>query len=265
MSAELIVVPHVLGREGAGMGAGPLALAEEAASAVGADRVVRIGLSEPFGNEVAACFDLNRQVAGAVAAARERGALPVVLTGNCLTQQAVVAGLGSPPPALVWLDAHADFHTPETTESGFLDGGALSMTVGDCWTALCATVPGFSPVPARQILLVGVRDVEAAERERLEASELRELPAGEVGELASRWPPGDRVSLHLDLDVLDPAHGRANAFAVGPGIAPDELADVVVTAAARGLAAVTVSAYDPAFDAGGGVREAALAALRRAR
>ena len=48
-------------------------------------------LSEPFGNEIGACFDLNRQVARAVADARARDALPVVLTGNCHTQQAVVS------------------------------------------------------------------------------------------------------------------------------------------------------------------------------
>ena len=118
MAVELIVVPYVLGREGVGMGAGPLALEAGAAEALKAERVVRIGLSAPFTNEIGACFDLNRQVAHAVAGARERGACPVVMTGNCHTQQAVVAGLGAHELALVWLDCHAaDFHTPETTET----------------------------------------------------------------------------------------------------------------------------------------------------
>ena len=84
MAIELIVVPYVIGREGAGMGAGPLVLAAGAAAALQPERVHRIALSEPFGNEIGACFDLNRQVAQAVAGVRERGALPVVLTGNCL-------------------------------------------------------------------------------------------------------------------------------------------------------------------------------------
>ena len=164
MPIELIVVPYVLGREGAGMGAGPLALEAAASEALEADRVERIALSAPFGNETGACFDLNRQVARAVAGARERAALPVVMTGNCHTQQAVVAGLGARDLALVWLDCHADFHTPETTESGFFDGTALSMTIGDCWTALCATVPGFAPLPADRVVLAGARDIEPAER-----------------------------------------------------------------------------------------------------
>jgi arginase len=258
---ELIVVPYVLGREGVGMGAGPLALEAGAAEALNADRVQRIALSEPFTNEIGACFDLNRQVAHAVAAARARGALPVVLTGNCHTQQAVVAGLGSDQLALVWLDCHADFHTPETTESGFFDGTALSMTVGDCWAGLCGTVAGFAPLPAGRVVLAGVRDVEPAERRRLDGSELLELGPGDVGRIETLPLPG-RTSLHIDLDVLDPAFGQANEYAVAPGISPAELLSVVRDVKARStLAALTLSAYDPAFDRGGGVREAALATL----
>jgi arginase len=261
VEAELIVVPYVLGREGVGMGAGPLALADAAAEALGADRVERIALSAPFTNEIGACFDLNRQVAHAVAAARARGALPVVLTGNCHTQQAVVAGAGARGLGLVWFDCHADFHTPETTATGFFDGTALAMTVGDCWAALCATVAGFEPVAADRVVLVGGRDVEAAERVRLNAAGVVQLAA--TDRLAASLPSAERVSLHVDLDVLDPAFGRANRYAVAPGLSPDDLlAGVRAVHAHAPLAAVTLSAYDPAFDDGGGVRDAALAVLR---
>jgi arginase len=257
MPVELIVVPYVLGREGTGMGAGPLALEAGASEALRPARVVRIGLSAPFTNEIGACFDLNRQVARAVAGARERGALPVVMTGNCHTQQAVVAGLGAADLALVWLDCHADFHTPETTESGFFDGTALAMTVGDCWASLCATVPGFEPLAAERVVLVGARDVEPAERRRLDTSGIVEAGPRDIR------VSSPRVSLHIDLDVLDPSFGQANQYAVPPGISPDELLDAVRSVAGRAeLTAVTLSAYDPAFDGDGRVREAALAVLR---
>lgn len=263
MSVELIVVPYVLGREGVGMGAGPLALEAEAIATLRPERVARIGLSAPFGNEVGACFDLNRQVARAVAGARERGALPVVMTGNCHTQQAVVAGLGVDGLALVWLDCHADFHTPETTPTGFFDGTALAMTVGDCWRELCASVPGFAPLPAARVVLAGARDVEPGERRRLEASGIAVLGAGEIRALPATVPDPGRISLHVDLDVLDPDRARANEHAVGPGLEPDELLAAVGAVAARGsLAALTLSAYDPAFDVTGSVRRTAIAILR---
>ena len=255
MAIELILVPYVLGREGVGMGAGPLALREVAEEVLRPAVVTRVALSAPFGNEVGACFDLNRQVAAEVAAAAGRGALPVVMTGNCHTQQAVVAGLGGGADGLglVWFDCHADFHTPETTTSGFFDGQGLSMTVGHCWAELCATVPGFEPVAEERVVLVGARDVDAGEEERLAASRIVRSAAAHA--------PAKRVSLHLDLDVLDPdTVGRANAYATPGGMSADAL-----TAAVRsvdGVAAVTISAYDPAHDATGGVRDALRQVLR---
>lgn len=262
MAVELIVVPYLLGREGVGMRAGPLALERDVIEVLRPERVVRISLGSPFTNEVGMCFDLNREVARAVADARRRAALPVILTGNCHTQQAVVAGVGVEGLGLVWLDCHADFNTPETTESGFFDGCALAMTVGDCWSALCASVPGFAPLPTDRVVLVGARDLEPSERERLDASAIVELEPRDAGRLAAMMPAAERVSLHIDLDVLDPLHGRANQYAVPPGLSPDELVDAVrAVVAGPQLAAVTVSAYDPAFDPTGSVRRAALAAL----
>jgi arginase len=75
---------------------------------------------------------------------------------------------------------------------------------------------------------------------------------------------GGRVSLHLDLDVLDAERvGRANAFAMPGGLTADELAEAVRTVLARArVEAVTISAYDPAHDTGGGVRAALRGVLR---
>lgn len=257
MSAELILVPYELGREGVGMGAGPLALASESGR--------RVALREPWTNEVAASFELNRHVAAAVYDATARGALPVVLTGACLTQQGVVAGLGTESLGLVWLDAHADFHTPDSTPTGFLDGQGLSAVVGDCWGSLCASVPGFAPLPATRVVLAGARDLEPSEEERLAASDIVTVAVeriGTLGEAVGELDAG-RVSLHVDLDVLDPvAAGRANKYATTPGIGADELVDAVrAVAAQRPIAALTLSAYDPSYDGDGRVREAGLAVI----
>jgi len=260
----VLCVPYVVGREGDGMGAGPLALAEPAATALGTKDVRRIALTEPRTTEVAACFDLNRRLAAEVAAARADGVLPVVLTGNCHSQHAVVAGLGTDDVGLVWLDCHGDFNTPETTESGYFDGYALAMVVGDCWRTLCATVPGCAALPEDRVILAGVRDVEAGERERLDRSAIDRIAAQDIGRLPERLDrlQATRVSLHIDLDVLDPAHGRANAFARPTGISPAELIDAA-RAVARNheLAALTLSAYDPSCDVDGRVRDVAVAVL----
>ncbi len=246
------------------MGAGPLALVEPAAAVLASDDVRRISLTEPRTTDVAACFDLNRHLASEVADARAAGVLPVVLTGNCHSQQAVVAGLGTDRLGVVWLDCHADFNTPETTETGYFDGYALAMVTGDCWQTLCATVPGFVALRQDRVLLAGVRALETGERERLERSAIHRVDASDIRRLADRLRHvrAERISLHVDLDVLDPASGRANAYAVAPGITPDELIDAVgVLARNHNLAALTLSAYDPRYDVDGRVRDAALAVL----
>jgi hypothetical protein len=48
---------------------------------------------------------------------------------------------------------------------------ALSTLTGACWQALAATIPNFRPVPERNVLMVGVRDLEDFQRERLEQSD----------------------------------------------------------------------------------------------
>jgi arginase len=250
------------------MGAGPLALAHAAATALATEDVRRVALTEPRTTEVAACFDLNRQLAREVAAARSDGVLPVVLTGNCHSQQAVVAGLGQTQDLwLVWLDCHGDFNTPDTTETGYFDGYGLAMVVGDCWQTFCATVPGFAPLPENHVVLAGVRDVEAGERGRLDRSAIHRVDAGDVARLPEHLDRlrAKRISLHVDLDVLDPADGRANEFAVPPGLTRSELIGAVgAVARDHELAALTLSAYDPAYDADGRVRDTAVAVLKAA-
>jgi arginase len=262
VKTELVLVPYVLGHAGVGMGAGPSALEPGAAAALRPAGVHRIELSTPFAHEIGACFDLNRQLASAVAGIVRRGAVPVVLTGNCHSQQAVVAGVGSEGLGLAWLDCHADFHTLETTTSGFFDGMAISMIVGDCCHALCASVPGFASIDAGRVVLAGARDVDPAERARLDASGVVEIGVDDIGVLPSKLGGFERVSLHVDLDVLDPAHGRANPFAVGPGLGRDQLLTAVrAVADTTTLVAVTLSAYDPGCDDDGRVRDTALALL----
>ena len=259
------------------MGAGPThllrhgiasrvrALGHEVAAEV-ADVADRPGL------EVGTTFSLWRDVARRVGRAHERGELPVVLSGNC---GATIAAVAAAPPGLgvVWLDAHGDFNTPDTSGSGFLDGMALATLVGRCWRRVAATVPGFMPVDERLVVHVGVRDLDPEEATQLEGSAVTVVPAvvlraGGVADaltapldaLASRCRS---VHVHVDLDVLDAQSvGRANGFAPDGGLGVGEAADVIRMVARRTpIASATMSAYDPEHDARAGVFEAACALL----
>ena len=215
-------------------------------------------------SEVARTFDLDRRLAESVRAARERGAFPLVLAGNCVSCLGTVAGLDPLDVGVVWFDAHADFDTPEDNRSGFLDVMALSILTGTGWQALRETIPGFRPVEERNVVLVGVRDLEPYQRDRLEASDVNAVAdAPRMGEIASMVDDlTDRVRdvyLHVDLDVLDPEEGRANEYASPGGLTLERLLEAIaVIGEWLVVRAAAITAYDPEFDPDGKAARAAV-------
>ena len=259
---RLILVPYLNGDPSTGAAMGPRALAPALEEALDVAAVETIERSEGIDDEAAACFDINRSLAAAVAATVGEGQLPVVVTGNCHSQQAVLAGLAPNRPHLAWLDCHPDLNTPNTTSSGFFDGYGLAMCTGRCWRTLCASVPGHRDIEDERVLLIGARDIDPGEGELLEASGITQIPperVGEVGAAIQALSPAG-LSIHLDLDVLEPSEARANQFTISPGISGEQLraANGDLLAAAP-VAAFTFSAYDPAVDPGGKVIEVASA------
>lgn len=276
MKVRIITVPYDSGHYGARMGAGPLHLREEGGladrlAAEGAeveDAAVEVDLDFPTENTVA--FEVARRLSSAVRAAREDGGFPLVLAGNCASCLGTVAGLGASRTGVVWLDAHGDFNTPETTGSGFLDGMALSMLVGDCWRKATGSVPGFEPVPEDAVLLVGARALDPGEGERLERSGVGRLGIDELeGDqpnraLARVADRADSLYLHVDLDVVDPAVARANPYAAPGGLTLEGLLEFVGRVARAGpVGAMALTAYAPSADPDDGITDVAEAVVGR--
>lgn len=268
----LIQVPYHLGHEEVGMGAGPSALlAAGLPEALAEDGhevdLVRVARTGEAANEIGASFEVLRAVADEARAAVAHDAVPVALAANCMTSLALVAAVPR-EVGVVWLDAHADFNTAEGTTSGFADGMGLSILTGTGWDALRATIPGYRAVPEKRVVLVGIRDVDAAEQERLDNSPLAVVRPGELGRLeaaldALRERVAD-VYLHLDLDVLDPTEGRANEYAADGGLRLDEVERVLDAVAERfSVCAAALTAYNPATDAAGRIPRAAIRLARR--
>jgi arginase len=140
-------------------------------------------------------LEAGGQLDDALAAGRR----PLLLASDCsicLTTLPVLVR-HQPDAWVLWLDAHADFNTPETTPSGFLGGMCLAGACGLWETGL----DGVPLDPAR-VVMCGVRDVDPGERVALATHGvgLVERPS-ELGGVLE----GKQVYVHLDLDVLDPA------------------------------------------------------------
>lgn len=272
MDIRLFAVPYDSGIRGWRMGAGPdrllsAGLEDRLRGAGHAVATERIDLPDASTPEIRAAFDLAARLSERVAAAGTAGALPIILSGNCATAMGTLAGLADAEPAVLWLDAHGDFNTPETTRTGMLDGMALAIATGRCWSALAAMIPRFRSIPDSRVCLVGARDVDDAEANLLRVSAATVLPPADVparlsATLDTLRRGSGTVYLHVDLDVLDPGEGTANAFAAPDGLRLAQVLEVITaTRACFRLGAVAVTAYDPAYDADGRISAAALAII----
>jgi arginase len=272
MDLQVILVPYDSGQRGIRMGAGPEHLCASGLEAHLAARGHTISLdvieasSTGWRAEISTGFELMRELATRVRAARALGRFPLVLSGNCNVSVGVLAGLGA-GTGVLWFDAHADFNTPETTTTGFLDGMALSMVTGRCWREMAKSIDGFQAVPDLGIVLLGARDLDEEEEAALAQSQIIRLNASEppariVPLLQSMEPAVKSFYLHLDLDALDSAAGRANSYAVPGGFTSADLVALSSTIAGTvPISALTLSAFDPSCDEAGRITETAFAAI----
>lgn len=273
MNLRIIAVPYDTAVRDWRMGGGPDRLLEcgledhlrAAGHGVAVERI-ELPRDEPTA-EISTAFELAARLRDRVQAARSAGELPIVLAGNCGTALGTLAALAEDAPAVAWLDAHGDLNTPETTESGFLDGMALATATGRCWARLADGIPGFRPIPDHRVVLIGARDLDAGETEVIGASAITHLPPARVDEglsfvLDTLQQRAATVYLHIDLDVLDPAVARANSYAAEGGLALGQAEAVVHALRARfDLGAIALTAYDPSCDPEGQVPPAAFALL----
>lgn len=256
MKVSLILASYDSGHYHGGMGQGPDALISgglvDALTLAGHDVMVedigRVGDGQE--REIATGFAVCNAVSGEVRMARDRGRFPIVLAGNCLTSAGAVAGEGA--DAIIWADQHGDLNTPETSVYGFLDGMALSTVLGLCWRPMAAAIPGFRPIDPARCVLLNARDLDPAEEKLLKTLPVIRMECPGVAQATEKLKAAgaNSVHMHLDLDVHDPKALQANRYITSGGPNPEQLRDAACAMAlAVPVVGITVSAYDPAFDA----------------
>lgn len=165
------------------------------------DESIRVELpdGDPW-HRMAALYDVT---AARVADLIQAGQRPTVISGDCTTSLAVVAGMqrAGVDPAIVWYDAHGDVQTIETSASGYLGGMPLRILAG-YRPELISQRLSLRPVAEERILLVDARDLDPPEADYLAGSGIRHHA---VGDVSSGTIPDGPLYLHVDLDVLDPA------------------------------------------------------------
>jgi arginase len=212
----------------------------------------------PFRDTLSSAAAVNKQLAAAVARAGGNGALPLVLTGSCNSCMGVLAGFDHSGCGAIWIDAHADFNTPESSASGFFPGMSLAVVTGHCYRRYWGEIGDSTPLGEESVALFGVRALSPeAEQERLERSTVNVVgwqegkPLGDVSEaLDSIATRVNEIYLHVDFDAFAPevAPGIVDEPEPG-GLTQGQAEEIVRAAAARfHIRAVTFATYTPSND-----------------
>jgi arginase len=278
VDVSLIAVPYHLGRTAAGAAVGPGRIAGAVVARGLNLRTTNVEPSLSFTHEVAATMDVDGELAGAVRRELAAGRLPITLAADCISCLGTLAGMAGPGDRIgvVWLDAHGDFNTAAFSPTGYLDGMALAAAVGLEWRTVAATIPGFEPVEASNVVHLSGRDFDPGELERLTGAGVQVIGPADLGSASSDFGfltvlagRVESVYLHVDLDVLDPSEGTSNAYAAPGGISATELTAVVEACMARlPVRTVAFTAYDPDFDPEGriaGIAAQVIEAILRAQ
>ncbi len=185
---------------------------------------VRQAEEQPYGEKSAKYLNEIAETCRGLADATERslaeGFVPLVLGGDHSVAAGTVAGVAefyrrqNQKIGLIWIDAHADINTPETSPSGNVHGMPLAAILGLGPSEL-ANICNFSPKVQREnCVLVGVRDIDANEKENIRKAGIEAFTMRDIDErgmrtimeealrIAGRGTAGYHVS--LDMDWIDP-------------------------------------------------------------
>lgn len=269
---RIIGVPIDLGQNKRGVDMGPAALRYAGL----ADRLAELGcevhdsgnIEVPIRGTVAdeevqhylpsiraTCHD----VYAAARLAVERGEIPLFIGGDHTLAIGSIGGVTHGEPAgLIWIDAHGDFNTPQTTLTGNIHGMTLAVLMGDGYPGLVDVGRPGRKLAAEDVVMIGVRDLDPGERERLTESgitvyTMRDVDERGMGvitrEALERLEHRERLHVSLDMDAIDPQAGPG-VGTVSPGGLTCREAQLMmeIIADSHRCSALDVVEINPIFD-----------------
>ena len=248
MRIELVTVPYRYDQRLDGSGRGPEALIEDGL----VSRIAALGLDCSDAAESHLADDervegsiavnvgrLGSHTADLVAVARRSLAGVLVLSGDDTAMVGVVSGLQRAHGpgvrlGLVWLDAHGDFNTPETSYSGILAGMPLAIIAGLAGPLWRGAAGLAAPVPTDRIVISGVRELDEREATLIQSTDVRVVQAREATRTSAHRQAVLRLAaecdvlcVHVDLDVLDPSLVPSSSTPEPGGLSVQEAAVLI--------------------------------------
>lgn len=245
-----------------------------------------------YGKRIKGVLRMYRRIEANVAAAVEDGKLPVVITGDHSNGGGVIAGLKAALPkkriGVIWIDAHADLHSPYTSPSGNVHGMPLATALSEdnldkqinepkrntleIWEKMKGAKPRIKP---SDLVFVGVRDTEAPEDYLMEKFS---IPNFKVAQLRSESPEAiaqkcldhlkdcDKIHVSFDVDSMNPdVIGHGTGTPVEGGLTEEEATRLLAALVkSPKLCAMEMTEINPLLDkTGNTVGEVAFRILKK--
>jgi arginase len=137
------------------------------------------------------------------------------------------AGADGEPIGLIWLDAHGDFNTPDTSPSGNIHGMPLAILMGEGHPDLVNVGRSGPKVLPENVVMIGLRDIDPVEKKRLKTSgvtvfTMRDIDEQGISTVANKavmkFAHMKRIHLTVDMDALDPVEAPGVGTPVPGGI-----------------------------------------------
>lgn len=213
-------------------------------------------IQSPYAKRIKGVAIMYERISKSIYETVKAGFFPLVLSGDHSTSGATIAGLKMANPksklGVIWIDAHADLHTPYTTPSGNLHGMPLALTIGEdneinashpidaetkkYWNAL-KNIGKISPkVLPEDIVFISLRDYEKEEKHIIDkhgikvitTNEFRRKGAENVVRSVMRYLSDcDEVYVSFDVDSLDSSISKGTGTPVSNGLKEREAEDLI--------------------------------------
>lgn len=213
-------------------------------------------VASPYGKRAAGVLEICSRVAESVNATLKSGLFPVVLAGDHSSALGTVAGIKMAYPkrrlGVIWIDAHADMHTPYTTPSGNMHGMPLGAALGldnkegalhtpdkgtvEIWEKLKSLGGKEAKILSSDLVFIALRDYEKEEEELLKRLNIRIIPVSEVRkkgveqvvrQTLLHLSACDDIYVSFDVDSLDSSISRGTGTPVSNGLKEREAEDMM--------------------------------------
>ena len=187
------------------------------------------------------------------------GEIPIFLGGDHSAAIGSIGGITHDGPCgLIWVDAHGDFNTPETSDTGNIHGMSLAILLGNGPRELVNVGRKGPKVLPEDVILIGVRDLDMKEKIRLKTSgclvyTMRDIDErgmhGVLREALGRINHLAKIHLSLDMDAMDPGEAPGVGTPSPGGLTYREAQLIMETIADSGkLQSVDVMEINPILD-----------------